>query len=336
LRQLRRRWLLVLDNVDDPGVVGPFRPSDPRGRLLVTSRLAGLDGVGGAVEVDAFSPAEAVGLLAGRVGGIDAGVAGRIVELLGCLPLAVEQAAGYLRQTGTPPAQYAELLETRLGEMLRRGWVVDRPGVTVANLWELSMARLRAERPGAAALLELCAACGPEPIPLDLVTGSVAGLGDGPLRRAAADPVEWADTVGALVGYSLARRDASTLTVHRLIAAATRAGMDLAGQAAVDVTLVWLLAATLPAVVGDPAGWPRWRELLPHVRRVLDTADDRGDDETAQGVWLLCELCGRYVEHHGRPDLAIPYLDRGLSLAEDHLGPDHPDTLASRNNLAVS
>jgi len=87
--------------------VPPFRPSDPRGRLLVTSRFAGLDGAGGAVEVGEFTPAEAVALLAVRVRGIDPRVAGRIVEMLGWLPLAVEQAAGYLRQTGMPPAEYA-------------------------------------------------------------------------------------------------------------------------------------------------------------------------------------------------------------------------------------
>jgi len=107
VRHQRRRWLVVLDNVDAWDLVPPFRPSDPRGRLLVTSRLTGLDGAGGAVEVGEFTPAEAVALLAVRVRGIDPRVAGRIVEMLGWLPLAVEQAAGYLRQTGMPPAEYA-------------------------------------------------------------------------------------------------------------------------------------------------------------------------------------------------------------------------------------
>ena len=334
LRAQGRRWLLVLDNVDDAALIGPFRPSDAGGRLLVTSRLAGLDGFGGAVEVGEFSAEEAVGLLAGRVDGIDTGVAGRIVALLGSLPLAVEQAAGYLRQTGTPPADYVELLETRLGDMLRRGWVAERPGVTVANLWELSMARLRAERPAAAELLELCALCGPEPIPLDLVTGGVAVLADGPLRRAAGDLVEWADTAGALVGFSLARRDGTTLTVHRLIAAATRAGMDPARQTTADAALVRLVTATLPGDVGNPAAWPRWRELFPHARTVLATDDSDRDEETLRRVAWLSDRCGVYLADQGRPDLAIAYLHRGLSLNEGHLGPDHQNTLTARNNLA--
>jgi hypothetical protein len=297
-----------------------FRPSDPRGRLLVTSRLTGLDGVGGAVEVGEFSAAEAVALLAARVPGIGLEMAGRIGALLGFLPLAVEQAAGYLRQTGMPAVEYVALVESRLGDMLARGRVADRPGVTVADLWALSMARLRAESPAAGALLELCALCGPDLIPLDLITGGAAELDEGPLRVAAADPVAWADTVGAVVGYSLARRDGAALTVHRLIAAATRAQMTAHDRAATEAAAVRLLAAAVPTEVRDPQGWPRWRELLPHVQAALDTDHDSGSERTVRAVSLLCDRTGAYLEHHGRPDSAIPYLRRGLALDETDPG----------------
>ncbi|WP_163550727.1 hypothetical protein [Candidatus Frankia nodulisporulans] len=128
------------------------------------------------MEVGDFSPAEAVELLAKRVAGIDATIAERIADLLGHLPLAIEQAVGYLRQSKMPPAEYTTLLEGRLGDMLGRGRVAGRPRVTVANLWDLSMARLRDESPAAGELLELCAFCAPDPIPLDLITEGIKGL----------------------------------------------------------------------------------------------------------------------------------------------------------------
>ncbi len=333
LRRERRRWLLVLDNVDDPKLIGPLRPSDPHGRLLVTCQLTGLDGLGATLEVTEFSAAEAVSLLTGRVAGIDAAVAERIAQLLGYLPLAVEQAAGYLTQTCTPPHDYTALLEERLGEMLSRGQVANRPGVTIANLWELSITRLRAEQPAATALLELCASLGPDPIPLDLFTGGTAELPDGALRHAAKDPLEWMDTIGVLVGYSLVRRDGSAVTVHRLIAAATRTAMDPVNQAAADATVARLLTAALPANVRDPAGWPRWRQLLPHSRAVLDH-DDTGWNNTAI-AWLSAGT-GLYLAHRSRPDLAIPYLYRAVALNETHRGADHPTTLVSRNNLVYA
>ncbi|MCK9877060.1 FxSxx-COOH system tetratricopeptide repeat protein, partial [Frankia sp. Ag45/Mut15] len=343
LARQRRRWLLVLDNVDDPQLTSHYHPSDPRGRLLATSRLTALDGTGAPVEVGDFSPAEAVELLAKRVAGIDATVAERIADLLGHLPLAIEQAVGYLRQSKMPPAEYATLLEGRLGDMLGRGTVAGRPGVTVANLWDLSMARLRDESPAAGELLELCAFCAPDPIPLDLITEGLTKLAgrsteppDDPLSRAVTDPVTWADTVSALVAYSLVRRDGPTLTVHRLIAAATRAGMDPAGQKGADVTLLDLLAAGLPANIRDPATWPRWQALLPHLRSALGTADSDRDDQALELVSSLADRIGSYLEHHGRPDTALPYHLRSLALNERILGPDHPNTLTSRHNLAYA
>jgi hypothetical protein len=52
-------------------------------------------------------------------------------------------------------------------------------------------------------------------VPLSLI-GEHAELLDEPLRTVAADPDALADTVGALVGYSLARRHPDAFQLHRL------------------------------------------------------------------------------------------------------------------------
>ncbi|KJE23615.1 hypothetical protein FF36_02064 [Frankia torreyi] len=281
LRRERLRWLLILDNIGDRALVGPFRPTDHFGRLLVTSRRAGLDGFGTQIAVPELPRRDAVDLLTRRIPALAPGTAGRIAQLLGDLPLAVEQAAGYLGETGMPPDDYAQLLRGRLGDMLHRGWVPDRPGITIANLWDLSLARLRADQPAAVGLLELCAACAAEAIPLDLFSDNIDELPAGPLHDAAADPLAWADTVGALVDYGLTRRDGPTLTVHRLTSAAVRTTMTPDQHTTTDATLIHLLRATLPAgIAGHPENWPRWRTVLPHLRTALDRHSDQdGSDE---------------------------------------------------------
>ncbi len=103
LRRDRRRWLLILDNIEHPDVIGPYRPTDALGRLLVTSRRTDLAGYGTPLEVTELPRGESVELLTLRVPGIDPDTASTIADLLGDLPLAVEQAAGYLNQTATPP-----------------------------------------------------------------------------------------------------------------------------------------------------------------------------------------------------------------------------------------
>lgn len=103
----------------------------------------------------------------------------------------------YLEQTQLPPAEYLDLLITRAPDLYRRGRVVDHRH-TIATLWSL-----------------------PEPIRLELFTNH-SHLLPAPLDRAAADPLAFAETVGAVLDYSLARRTDTGLVLHRLDQAVIR------------------------------------------------------------------------------------------------------------------
>ena len=336
LHQHRRRWLLILDNVEHLDVAGSYRPTDTLGRLLVTSRRTDLAGFGTRLEVAELPRSEAVELFTRRVPGIDPDTAATIADLLGDLPLAVEQAAGYLNQTAAPPTDYARLLTTRLADMLTRGHVTDRPGTTIANLWDLSLTRLRTTHPAAVALLALCAQCAPEPIPLTLFTDHPHLLDAAALREAAGDLLAWNDTVGTLIGYGLARRDPTSLTLHRLTAAAIRTTITPTTTA---TTLICLLRDALPGDLdGHPEHWPPWRALLPHLRAVLDNQPDTtwNTKKIRREVSWLCDRAGRYLDLHGRPDTALAYLHRALTLDTDDFGPDAPRTLTSRGSLALA
>jgi hypothetical protein len=158
--------------------------------------------------------------MTGQIPGIDQTAADSIAERLGDLPLAISQAVGYLDETNLPASKYADLLASRLDEMLDQGQNIDRTDITMANLWSLTVDRLRTDQPAAVELLEFCAVCDVPSIPLALFTLSPRMLDGCALAQAAENPVKWAAAVGALVGYNLARRDNDQLTVHRLIAAA--------------------------------------------------------------------------------------------------------------------
>ena len=81
-------------------------------------------------------------------------------------------------------------------------------------------------------LLEICAYLAPEPVPLDLFTAH-ADLLPEPLAAAAADPLAFNDALMVLVDYSLAKRTAAGLQLHRLVQATTRArqpGLPIRGH----------------------------------------------------------------------------------------------------------
>ena len=266
--RVRDRWLLIFDNAEDPEVIGPLLPGGA-GHVLITTRRSGFAVLGGILDLDAMDRRDAVSLLQRRVSDLPEDLAGELAATLGDLPLAVDQAAAYLDQTGMPPQDYLALLGTRSGDLHRRGRTSGHPG-TVATVWSVSTDQIQAACPAAAQLLELCAWLGPEPIPLDLFT-SHSGLLPEPLAAAAADPIAANDTVGVLADYSLIRRAAGTITVHRLIQDIVRhwAGPRLTAGAGGPVAVVLgLLRADLPGKIwSNIPVWSRWRNCCRRTRR---------------------------------------------------------------------
>jgi hypothetical protein len=260
------RWLLVFDNAERPGDLVPFMPRFG-GRVIITSRQAGWSSLGTAIDVDVMTPAEAVTLLTRRLSTSSSpptsAIAYAIADQLGDLPLALEQAAAYLDRTATPAEQYLGLLKTRLQDMLARGTAAGHEATTLATL-ELSRQHLARTSPAAGHLLEMASYLGPVQIPLDLFSNH-PGLLPAPLAAAAADPVAFADAVGQVIGFSLARRTNDGFTVHRLVAAAIRASLGHAQSETVLTTVLDLLYADTPDEVADPQSLLRWRQLLPHV-----------------------------------------------------------------------
>ncbi|MEV6960757.1 FxSxx-COOH system tetratricopeptide repeat protein [Streptomyces sp. NPDC051207] len=307
-----RPWLIIFDNGEKPGTLVHALPSGDvarNGHVIVTTRVSGWSGRGDVLDLGVFGRQESVDLLVRRVPGTTAETADRIAEHLGDLPLALEQAAGYMDFHQTAPEDYLALLTSRLEDMIGQGELADRPTVVVATLWQLSVGRLERERPQAVRLLELCALLAPEPIPLDLFTG-----GPEPLIAAAADPLAWDTTVGTLAGLGLARRENASLVLHRLVQAAIRAAMPADALAASRVRLCRALLAAVPHDVhGDPDARPRWHALLPHVLAV--TRDDPPAGGAADTAVLL-RLASEFLLLIGDFAPALPLCERALALDE--------------------
>jgi hypothetical protein len=95
--------------------------------------------------------------------------------------------------------------------------------------------------------------------------------------------------------------------------------------------VVRLLRAMAPADPADPAGWPLWRQLLPHVLAVTDPARLL-DDVTAEVAWLLDHGAG-FLLARGEPRAALALSTDSYDLYRHRLGPDHPDTQTSARTL---
>lgn len=222
-------WLLIFDNANAVHDIQPWLPSAPLptgipGHVIVTTRRGGFTALGQVMDLDVIDLPAAVRLLRSRVPDLGQGVGEQIAGELGRLPLALEQAAAYMDRGQMPGGDYLGLLRRRAADLYARGHITARTD-TIATLWDISLERISSESPAAVQLLDVCAYLAPEPIPLDLFTAHPGELPE-PLASAAADKLAFADAIAVLVDYSMAKRTATGLQLHRLVQATIRARHD--------------------------------------------------------------------------------------------------------------
>ena len=331
----RDRWLLVFDNAEDPRALSRFLPEGP-GQVLITSRNPAWRGIAATVGVREFTRAESIALLRRLAPDLTEAEADRVADAVGDLPLAVEQAGSLLADTGMAVDKYLRLLAERAQDVLDHD-----PGGTypqsVAASWAVAFDRLAADDPTALDLLTLVAWCGPEPVPLSLLTDHPDALPD-QLRPIATDPLVLARCTAILHRRGMATVSPHGIQLHRIPAALLRArsqGSEVTAAAGWAATVVRLLDQTAPGNVRtDPGGWPLWRRLLPHV--LAAAGRDAALDAVPADATRLLDRAATYLLIRGEPQAALAPYERAYDVRREKFGDDHPDTLTSASNLALN
>jgi tetratricopeptide (TPR) repeat protein len=331
----RDRWLLVFDNADGSRGLRDLVPEGP-GQVLITSRNPGWRGIAVTVGVREFTRPESITLLRRLAPDLTELEGERVAEAVGDLPLAVEQAGSLLADTGLTVDKYLRLLAERAQDVLDHdpGGAYPR---SLAASWAVAFDRLAVDDPTALDLLTVVAWCGPEQVPLGLLTGHPDALPER-LRPIATDPLVLARCTTILHRRGMATVSPHGLQLHRIPAALLRArsqrpdGAPAAGWAA---TVVRLLDQTAPGNVRiDPGGWPLWGRLLPHVLTAANR-EEALDAVPAHATGLL-DRAASYLLIRGEPQAALAACERAYEVRWAKFGDDHPDTLTSATNLALN
>src|SRR5205823_1560796 len=102
-----------------------------------------------------------------------------ISQELDGLPLALDQAGAYIKETPCPLPDYLVLYQTRRSDILRiRGSFDQDYPSSVATTWSLSFEKISQALPAASELLNFGAFLAPDAIPEDLLVTGSAHLGD--------------------------------------------------------------------------------------------------------------------------------------------------------------
>jgi tetratricopeptide (TPR) repeat protein len=257
----------------------------------------------------------------------------RITHELGGLPLALDQAGAYLEETGCSLSAYLQLYQRHRLKLLseRRGRVSDHPE-PVAKTWELAFGRLQADQPAAADLLRLCTYLSPDAIPEELLTEGASCLGE-QLAPIAADSLLLNAAIENLRAYSLIGRSRATqtLSIHRLVQAVLQDTMDKPTRTLWAERAVRVVDATFPSP--EFAHWPQCERLLPQALACAQHIEHR-QLTFSEATRLLNDTAIYLYDQSRYPEAELLY-EQALTIREQQVGPEHPDTATSLNNLAA-
>jgi hypothetical protein len=356
-------WLLVYDNAESVDAIAPMIP-DGSGHVVITSRSPRTGGIASPLPVGVLHRSASLQLLRTEAPALSAGDAERLADATGDLPLALGQAAGLFAETGMTVDEYLRELSAGPATMLAEG-PTGQYTKSLSAVVTTSMRHLADRDEAAAQLMRIVAVLAPEAIHIQWLTNAPEGTLPQPLASVAASTIALRRTLGRMLAFGLARVDNESFQVHRLTQAIIGSTTDTSEIEHADE----LIAAAAPDDVRDPAKWPRWARLLPHLlvrtprttktalrmtachalyylnlrgeyRLVLNLADlwfrqwrhDIGPDDYA----TLSAANQLAIAHSqlGQGDQARPLLTDVLERFRRTLGDDHPSTLTAAGNLA--
>ena len=159
-----RDWLLIFDNADDLEAIQLSRyfPSVPWGHILLSSRDQTAIGtvVKQGLQLERLELDEAVEVLMDKAAFVSPTIADyeearEIVELLGCLPLAVDQAGAFIRSRHKTLSNYRHLYKQRQLELLRFKPRLAEYDKNVFTTWEINFAQVEHDSQDSSNLLLL-------------------------------------------------------------------------------------------------------------------------------------------------------------------------------------
>jgi len=327
------KWLLILDNAIEPDTIRCYLPRESGGHAIVTTRNSSSvwDNMAHHYQLVKFElDDEAIEFLIKRTKLADREGAKALAKELGCLPLALEQAGAYIKETGGNFSTYLEQLKNDRVNVLSKSWPTDYPE-PVSRTWNISFEKSTEETPLSANLLSLCSFLAPEPerIPKALLSHGLKYI-DQPTPASS----QLEEAIQALVRYSLVTVAPDSLYVHNLMQDVIRYRLPENDKKRWAESAVNLMKDAFPEDhLDNPESWPECALLLPHALAAAGHTEELGVAPEKTG--RLLNSCGLYLQTRGEFAEAKSALKRAIEIGKKAYGPDNPTVAIRVNNLGA-
>lgn len=356
-------WLLIIDNYDDKSKdLIEYIPVDGKGAIVFTSRkkhaeLRLLTVIFTFIETRTMKSADAEFLLLNMTEGDDGNspvtpdFAKSITQLLGRLPLAIIQAASFVRKTKCTGQEFLD----RYNGVIKNISVKD--SVETASTLALNIEEL--EKQGDRASLDaidflrfcsfVASKFNPEELlgkawKYDLQHPKSSDSGVAQLRllrngqRSTWHPSRLSKTLGVLESFSLITVGfgGATISMQQLIRDIIKHGLSAADSAWYSTIAASTLAAAASFDVATETFASR-DALVSHLNIFLQHDNDNLITESSFGAWTdTLSLSARASQDVGRVDQALELETRAFKLRTKFIGQEHPSTLRSMHRMCRS
>jgi tetratricopeptide (TPR) repeat protein len=331
-----RRWLVVVDNADDPDIlfgsaqsegIIDYLPESEGGVTVYTTRtleVAVSLTRGDVLELGAMNRRDATDFLSKSLVrkelSTDQAMTDSLLDELACLPLAIAQAAAYLNKHQMTITGYLQRLRSTEQDFVRLMSSEFRDDTrymgsnnAVATTWVVSFSQIRKHNAVAVQLLEFVSCVEPKAVPRSLLPG-------------AQSKAQMEEAIGTLCGYSfMAMRNNDTQAtsgeskhggqfeteaeelydIHPLVHLATKIWVKKHS----DAGAIWKAALRHVADVfpsNDYENRAVWRVYLPHALRLLES----NQEDEAEELSELSLRVGRCLLVDGRIREAVVWLEK--------------------------
>ena len=345
----QEKLLFILDNLDDVSVVeGHLLNTTPGRHMLITTRNEHCDDIPAeGLKVQVLGIPDAAELLlrrsqvstVGEMQDATLKAAQEIVEELGCLPLAIEQASAYIREASHDIFQflpsYRQNRQFHHNRTSKRNRMYSK---SLATTWSLSFQQVQESNNEATQLLKLLAFLNPDGVLIDFLEAGKEGLTP-ELCDLVADRTRLYDALAELARFSLVGRhdDGSPrITIHRLVQSIIQDDLVPPEFDAMTATVIGLCETAFPSSTSGDWEIFELRQIgRAYQDQVIVPLRAIGQSTSRRVYWLLYRV-GDFLQHNGNYRMAEEFFAKGLEIATRLNGVEHSDTLSLTAALAIT
>ena len=320
-------WLFIYDNAEDIDESTRWWPRNNRNHIMITTRNRQIH-VGKIMDISLFSKDEAVDFLIKRTEIDDKPNAKLLSKRLGYFPLALEQAAAYIKSNTISYAEYIDLLEEYKLELLDETDDITHYDKSIRATLEISINKIKSE--ASQQLLNMCAYLAQENIYPEMFMSNPELL-PSELKEHFSNKLKNKKIWKELMQYSLLKKQKSDeYSMHRLLQEVIRDRIK-EDQSWAKYSLLILLDI-YKFSYDDQDSFIR---NSTHAEAFVEyTLSYLTDDESQEKMAFLCSEGGSGNRYLGNYPNALEWYQTALDIYEKVLGKEHHSTAVTYNNLA--